>query len=65
MQNLEIQADEKYALIFGNEVDGVSEAALAAADGCIEVPQIGTKHSLNIAVCIGIVAWDFFKKLRL
>lgn len=56
--------DTKYALIFGNEVYGVSEKAIAIADGCIEIPQLGTKHSLNIAVSAGIVIWDFFKKLK-
>lgn len=55
--------DEKIALIFGNEVYGVSDEALNLADGCIEVPQWGTKHSLNISVCAGIVLWDIVQKL--
>jgi tRNA G18 (ribose-2'-O)-methylase SpoU len=51
------------ALIFGNEVNGVSPEALALADGCIEIPQLGMKHSLNIAVSAGIVIWDVYCKL--
>lgn len=50
---------EIYALVFGNEVDGVSGEFLAHADGCIEIPQAGMKHSLNVAVCAGIVSWHF------
>jgi len=56
---------EKYALIFGNEVEGVSEVAMNLADKCIEIPQFGTKHSFNIVVSAGIVLWDFFSKLNL
>ncbi len=55
---------DTYALIFGNEVEGVSDAVMAVVDGCIEIPQFGTKHSLNIAVSIGIVIWDIFCKLK-
>jgi tRNA G18 (ribose-2'-O)-methylase SpoU len=55
---------EKIALIFGNEVSGVSDEALLMVDGCIEVPQWGTKHSLNISVCAGIVIWDVILKVR-
>lgn len=54
---------KKYCLVFGNEVHGVSEDALAVADKALEIPQQGTKHSLNISVCLGIVAWEFFRKL--
>ena len=53
-----------YALVFGNEVHGVSEEVMAVVDGCIEIPQFGTKHSLNIAVSIGIVVWDIFCKMK-
>ncbi|WP_285008307.1 RNA methyltransferase [Pedobacter faecalis] len=56
---------EKYALVFGNEVNGVSDEVMAAVDGCIEIPQFGTKHSFNIVISAGIVLWDFFSKLRL
>ena len=64
LQNFEVDDSEKYALIFGNEVDGLSEEVLPYLDACIEIPQLGTKHSLNISVCIGIVVWDFFKKIK-
>jgi len=57
--------DKKYALIFGNEVDGVSDEVMAKIDECIEIPQFGTKHSFNITISAGIVFWDFFAKLRL
>lgn len=55
----------KYCLVFGNEVNGVSEEAIPLAETAIEIPQYGTKHSLNISVCLGIVAWEFFRKLQL
>jgi 23S rRNA (guanosine2251-2'-O)-methyltransferase len=55
--------DEKYALIFGNEVNGVSEEAMQMIDACIEIPQFGTKHSFNIVVSAGIVLWDFYAKI--
>ena len=56
---------EKYALVFGNEVHGVSDEVMAMANSCVEIPQSGTKHSLNIAVSIGIVLWEFYAKLLL
>lgn len=56
---------KKYALIFGNEVDGVSDEVMSKIDECIEIPQFGTKHSFNIVISAGIVFWDFFAKLRL
>lgn len=56
--------DTKHALIFGNEVYGVSQEAIKICDGCIEIPQLGTKHSLNISVSAGIVVWDLFQKLQ-
>jgi 23S rRNA (guanosine2251-2'-O)-methyltransferase len=59
------QTNQKYALIFGNEVNGVSDEAMAQIDLCIEIPQFGTKHSFNIVISAGIVLWDFFAKLRL
>jgi 23S rRNA (guanosine2251-2'-O)-methyltransferase len=57
-------AGKKYCLVFGNEVNGVSDDAIEFGDLAIEIPQHGTKHSLNISVCLGIVAWEFFKTLR-
>ncbi|MFN8259414.1 MAG: TrmH family RNA methyltransferase [Chitinophagales bacterium] len=59
------QQDKRYALIFGNEVDGVSDFAMHYCDTCIEIPQFGMKHSLNISVSAGIVIWDFARKLQL
>ncbi|RYG20531.1 MAG: TrmH family RNA methyltransferase [Chitinophagaceae bacterium] len=56
---------KKYALIFGNEVNGVSEEVMEKIDTCIEIPQFGTKHSFNIVISAGIVLWDFFAKMRL
>lgn len=64
LQNFEVQKDKKYALIFGNEVHGVSQDAVALCDGTIEIPQLGTKHSLNISVSAGIVVWDLFKQFN-
>jgi len=64
LQNFEVLKDQKYALVFGNEVFGVSQKAVELCDGAIEIPQLGTKHSLNIAVSVGIVIWDFFRKMR-
>jgi 23S rRNA (guanosine2251-2'-O)-methyltransferase len=57
--------DKKYALIFGNEVNGVADEVMEKTDGCIEIPQFGTKHSFNIVVSAGIILWDFFSKLNL
>lgn len=59
------EKNKKYALIFGNEVDGVSDEVMQQIDDCIEIPQFGTKHSFNIVISAGIVLWDFFAKLRL
>jgi tRNA G18 (ribose-2'-O)-methylase SpoU len=55
----------KYCLVFGNEVHGVSEEAIELGDLALEIPQLGTKHSLNISVCLGIVLWDVFRKIKL
>lgn len=55
-------SSKKYAYVFGNEVFGVSEEIISLADYCIEIPQFGTKHSLNISVTIGITCWDFISK---
>ena len=57
--------NEKYAIVMGNEVEGVSEEIIKESDLCIEVPQFGTKHSLNVSVCAGILVWDFFVKLKM
>ncbi len=59
------EAGAKYALILGNEVNGVNEEVMKMVDACIEIPQFGTKHSFNVVVSAGIVLWDFFAKLNL
>ncbi|QQL51041.1 RNA methyltransferase [Mucilaginibacter ginkgonis] len=59
------ETNKKYALIFGNEVNGVADDVMQNIDACIEIPQFGTKHSFNIVVSAGIVLWDFFAKLNL
>lgn len=64
LQDFSIEKGEKYALVFGNEVYGVAQKAIEVCDGAIEIPQIGTKHSLNISVSAGIVVWDLFQKLK-
>lgn len=56
--------DQKYALIFGNEVHGVDEEVVKQTDYCLEIPQFGTKHSLNVSVSMGIVLWDIISKTR-
>lgn len=59
------EREKKYCLVFGNEVNGVSEAVIEQGEVALEIPQVGTKHSLNISVCLGIVVWDIFRKLKL
>lgn len=56
---------ERICLVFGNEVHGVSEEVIEASDQAVEIPQMGTKHSLNISVCVGIMGWEIFKQIRL
>ncbi|MFA6728209.1 MAG: RNA methyltransferase [Prevotella sp.] len=65
LQNLQLAKDRKYAVIFGNEVKGVKQNVVDASDGCLEIPQFGTKHSLNVSVTAGIVVWEFAKNLAL
>jgi len=62
LQDFQPKPTTKYALVFGNEVKGVSQEAVQQCTGCIEIPQLGTKHSLNISVSAGIVVWDIFQK---
>lgn len=64
LQNFNISKDEKIAIIFGNEVKGVQQQAVNLCDASIEIPQFGTKHSLNISVSVGVVLWDLFKKMK-
>jgi 23S rRNA (guanosine2251-2'-O)-methyltransferase len=65
LDEFEIEADIKYALIFGHEITGVDQEVLNNCDSCIEIPQFGTKHSFNIAISVGIVLWEVNKRLRL
>ena len=56
------EKNQKYAFVFGNEVFGVNEVWIDASDIVLEIPQFGTKHSLNVSVCMGVIAWDFVSK---
>jgi len=58
------RSDAKYALVFGNELKGVAQEVVDFSDECLEIPQLGTKHSFNISVSAGIVLWDFFCKIK-
>ena len=62
--NSGLDRGQKYALVFGNEVDGVAQEVVDAADGAIEIPQAGTKHSVNVSVAGGVVLWNFFWQVR-
>lgn len=64
LQDFAIEKNKKYALVFGNEVYGVNQKAIEICDGTIEIPQLGTKHSLNISVSAGILVWDLFQKMK-
>lgn len=64
LNELSLDTTLKYAVVFGNEVKGVKQEVIDCTDGCIEIPQYGTKHSLNVSVAAGIVIWDFDNKLR-
>lgn len=64
LDKLQVDASAKYALVFGNEVAGVEQGVVDLCDGAIEIPQIGTKHSLNVSVAGGVVLWPFFVKLK-
>ena len=63
LDNLLLDKNKKYAVIMGNEVKGVQQCVVDNCDMCIEIPQYGTKHSLNVSVTTGIIIWDFFKQL--
>lgn len=64
LNGMNIEKEGKYGLIFGNEVKGVAQEVIDQSDFCLEIPQHGTKHSLNISVCAGIVLWEFFSKMQ-
>lgn len=64
LNQFSIENSVKYAIVFGNEVKGVSQNVVSASDQVLEIPQYGTKHSLNISVSVGIVVWDLWSKLN-
>ena len=64
LDELTLDRSKKYAVVMGNEVKGVQQEVIDHSDGCIEIPQYGTKHSLNVSVTAGLVIWDLFKKLK-
>lgn len=64
LDKLQLDKNLKYAVVMGNEVKGVQQHIVDKCDGCIEIPQFGTKHSLNVSVTTGLIIWDFFKQLR-
>lgn len=61
LQDVENLPEKEFALVFGNEVNGVDQSVVDASDYVIEIPQFGTKHSLNVSVCAGIILWEFVK----
>ncbi len=63
LDKFEVDKNKKYAIIFGNEVKGVEQDVVSASDIVVEIPQFGTKHSLNISVSAGVVIWEMFKQL--
>ncbi|MBV7440154.1 RNA methyltransferase [Weeksellaceae bacterium TAE3-ERU29] len=64
LSNFQPDANEKYVLVLGNEVSGVQQEVVDESDVCLEIPQSGTKHSLNVSVCAGIVMWKFYSALE-
>lgn len=65
LHRMRVERNQRICLIFGNEVNGVSEKVILHADEAVEIPQSGTKHSLNVSVCAGIVCWEIFKQVGL
>lgn len=65
LENIQLEQGKRYAVVLGNEVKGVQQEVIDHSDGCIEIPQYGTKHSLNVSVTAGIVIWDLFKQLKI
>ena len=64
LNEVELDRTKKYAIVMGNEVKGVQQEVIDHSDGCIEIPQYGTKHSLNVSVTAGIVIWELFNQLK-
>ncbi len=65
LQDFKVSKQKRYAIVLGNEVKGVQQSVVSNSDHCIEIPQFGTKHSLNISVTTGVVLWSFLEKLKL
>ena len=65
LENIRLEQGKRYAVVLGNEVKGVQQEVIDHSDGCIEIPQYGTKHSLNVSVAAGIIIWDLFKQLKI
>ena len=65
LQDMKVDKTKKYAIIMGNEVKGVQQTVVNMSDGCIEIPQFGTKHSLNVSTTAGILIWEFAKRFCL
>jgi 23S rRNA (guanosine2251-2'-O)-methyltransferase len=64
LKDFRIDPDKKYAFIFGHEIRGVDQKVVDICDGCLDIPQYGTKHSLNIAVSTGVILWEVFRQLK-
>lgn len=64
LEKVKVEKEGKYALVFGNEVKGIDDQLLPLLDYSVEIPQYGTKHSLNVSVCLGITLWEFFRKWK-
>ena len=64
LPDIKLESEKKYAVILGNEVKGVQQSVVDACDGCVEIPQFGTKHSLNVSVTAGIIIWDMVKLIN-
>lgn len=64
LPELSLDSNKKYAVVLGNEVKGVQQSVIDMCDGCIEIPQFGTKHSLNVSVTAGIIIWEFATKIK-
>lgn len=64
LPDLKLDPSLKYAVILGNEVKGVQQSVVDRCDGCVEIPQFGTKHSLNVSVTAGVIIWEFFRKIQ-
>ncbi|MFR9165327.1 MAG: RNA methyltransferase [Dysgonomonas sp.] len=63
LERISLSSSKKYAVVLGNEVKGVQQSVVDICDGSVEIPQFGTKHSLNVSISAGIVIWEFFRKL--